>query len=158
MYNGLGELLSNWVGTDDTNFNPSTGGGNMVTISDNIYDDGGVGDGNLTATILHPGGGTAVRETDNYYDWRDRLVATKQGVQSSEGTTTHRLITFNSYDNLGKVTMVQRYDGDGFTITTSAGEPQRLRQVACAQAETSYDDQGRVYETRHLQRDLRRGI
>ena len=53
----------------------------MTEVSSNIYDSGGVGDGNLTETIAYPDGnagtnavGTA-RVTLMDYDWRDRLLA-----------------------------------------------------------------------------------
>ncbi len=53
----------------------------MTEVSSNIYDNGSVGDGNLTETITYPDGnagtnavGTA-RVTLMNYDWRDRQVA-----------------------------------------------------------------------------------
>ncbi len=61
----------------------------MTEVSSNIYDSGGVGDGNLTETIAYPDGnagtnavGTA-RVTLMNYDWRDRLVASQTGLTLS---------------------------------------------------------------------------
>ncbi len=61
----------------------------MTEISQNIYDNGGIGDGNLTETIAYPNGnaGTAAvgtaRVTLMNYDWRDRLVATSDATGTS---------------------------------------------------------------------------
>ncbi len=64
----------------------------MTEVSSNIYDNGSVGDGNLTETIAYPDGnagtnavGTA-RVTLMNYDWRDRLVASQTGPLSSTGS------------------------------------------------------------------------
>src|SRR5262249_48705015 len=82
------------------------------------------------------------------YDWRDRPVASKAGVQGTEDTTTHRPITYQVLDNLGEVTTLQRYDGDGVPITSSSGVPQApSSSLLRAQTTYAYDDQGRVYQT-----------
>ncbi len=104
------------------------------------------------ATIGHapPKGGhsQANRVTDFWYDWRDRDMASKSGVQASENDGTHRPITFNTYDNLNEITEVQKYNGDGVTITVSGGVPQApSASLLRAQSVTAYDDQGRVYQT-----------
>jgi hypothetical protein len=145
-------------GTNDTS-SP-----NMVQTAAYVYDGGAVGDGDLTQMTTYPTGLTDTahwRVTNTYYDWRDRPVATKEGALatvSSEDTTTHRPITVLAYDNLGAVTLRQRYDGDrvavavtadgsGVTLTLPGGSTDpspRLR----AQSATAYDDQGRVYLTR----------
>src|SRR5262249_34126258 len=84
----------------------------------------------------------------NFYDWRDRLVATKQGVQDNENDGTHRPIFYNVYDNLGEVITSQRYDGDGVTISTSNGVPNApSASLLRAQTTTQYDDQGRAYQS-----------
>jgi hypothetical protein len=80
-FDGLGRDTSKQVGTSTAN---------LVTISANTYDNGGVGDSNLTDALAYPGGGAAAEDTRNWFDWRDRKVATKEGVQASEDTTTHR--------------------------------------------------------------------
>ena len=54
VYDALGRVTSILVGTNDT-----PGSSNMVDVQDNVYDNGGVGDGDLTQTTLHPGDGPA---------------------------------------------------------------------------------------------------
>ncbi len=76
------------------------------------------------------------------YDWRDRLVATKSGVQSSENDGTNRPIYFYVYDNLDEATSVSQYQGDGVTLSTTAPSASLLRSYEVM----SYDDQGRVYK------------
>src|SRR5262249_14348058 len=121
---------------------------NMVKVEAYAYDGGLVGDGNLTQVTAYPGGGAAERVTQSWYDWRNRLVATKGGGQDSEDSTTHRPLRFLSYDNLDQVTQVQQYDADGVTLTVSGGVPQApSASLLRAQAVTSYDEQGRVYRT-----------
>lgn len=106
----------------------------------------GVGDGDLTQVTVYPGGTAANRVTQYYFDWRDRLVATKSGVQGTEDTTTHRPIVYNTFDNLGETTAVDQYDGDGVTITSSNGVP-NAPSASLLRAHTVYafDDQGRDY-------------
>jgi RHS repeat-associated protein len=154
VYDGLDRVVSTWVGTNDTPtsglWSPTnnTGSANMVQITGNVYDAGGVGDSLLTQVTTYPGGSAANRVSNYYYDWRDRLVASKDGVQASEDTTTHRPILYYTFDNLGEVTQVQQFDGDGVTITTSGGVPQApSASLLRAQTNTSYDDRGRAYQS-----------
>lgn len=153
VYDGQGRVISTWVGLDDT---PTTGtwspenteGTDLVQVSENVYDEGEAGDGNLTQAIQYPGGSAPAQVAQNWYDWRNRLVATKLGVQETEDTTTHRPISYSTYDNLNQVTQTQRYDGDQVTISSSGGVPQPpSASLLRAQATTSYDEQGRVYRT-----------
>ncbi len=154
VFDGLGRVLSTWVGTNDTpasgEWSPSnnTSPANMVQTTADVYDGGGVGDGNLTQETQYPGGTAAPRMTQNWDDWRDRLVATKQGVQTTEDTTTHRPITYTTLDNLGEATTQQQYDGDAVTLTVSGGVPQApSASLLRAQSAAAYDEQGRVYQT-----------
>jgi RHS repeat-associated protein len=153
VYDGLGRIISTWVGTDDTPasgyWSPenNTAPSNMVEISARVYDNGGVGDGNLTQETDFPGGGAAPRVTRTFYDWRDRLVASKQGVQDNENDGTNRLIRYLTYDNLSKPVLVQRYEGDGVTISTANGVPQPPDpSLLRSQIAYAYDDQERVYQ------------
>jgi RHS repeat-associated protein len=153
VYNGQGWVLSTWVGTDDT---PTSGywapdnltGTNLVKVQENEYDNGGAGDGNLTQTTAYPGGGADPRVTENYFDWRDRLVATKQGVEGTESTTTNRPIGYSEYDNLGEIVSQEMYDGDGVSITSTDGVPDRpSSSLLRAKSTASYDDQEQVYQS-----------
>ncbi|HLJ96277.1 MAG TPA: SBBP repeat-containing protein, partial [Gemmataceae bacterium] len=157
VYDSLGRVVSTWVGTNDTpasgSWSPSnnTAPSNMVQVTSNIYDGGGVGDSNLTQVTQYPSGSTGTRVTQNFYDWRDRLVASKQGVGTNEttGDGIHRPVMYTVYDNLNEPTSQQQYDGDGIPVSIdsqgnliSPGAGQ-LR----ARTDTFYDDQGRVYQT-----------
>ncbi len=154
VYDGQGRVVSTWVGTNDSpssgDWSPTNNGApsNMVKVTENVYDGGGVGDGNLTQVTRYPGGGASNRVNQSFYDWRDRAVARKDGVESSESTSVHRPITYTTFDNLGEATRVQRYDGDGVSITSSGGVPQApSSSLLRAQTDTSYDDRGRVFRT-----------
>jgi RHS repeat-associated protein len=153
VYNSLDEKVSDWVGTNDTptsgEWSPTnnTGTANMVEVSSYQYDNGGVGDGNLTQETDYPGLGAANRVTNNWYDWRDRVVATKSGVQGNESDGTNRLIIVYTYDNLDEVTETQQYTGDGVTPTISNGVLSPLAATSLrAQEIDSYDDQQRIYQ------------
>ncbi len=154
VFDGLGRALSQWVGTDDTpttgSWSPAnTGGTNLVKVSETAYDGGGVGDGNVTAETQFPGGGAAARVTAMSYDWRDRRVATKIGVETSESIGLNRPITYVELDNLGQAVVTEQYDGDGLSITAdsnSDGVPDRPSSTYLrAKAVTSFDEQNRVY-------------
>ena len=120
----------------------------MVETTAWQYDNGGVGDGNLTQTTDFVGGGTANRLTQYFYDWRDRLVATKSGVQYSEDDGVNRPIVYTTYDNLNEAVEVQQYTGDGVSITTTDGVPDAPdASLLRAQKVYAYDNQGRVYQT-----------
>src|SRR5262249_40628901 len=150
---GQGRVVSEWVGTDDI---PTSGfwsptnlaGTDMVKVREYEYDGGGVGDSNLTKVTEHPGLSAADRVSQTYYDWRDRAVAVKAGVEGTESTTVNRPITYTDYDNLGEVTKTRVYDGDGVSITTTGGVPTApAASLLRAQSTTSYDELGRVYRS-----------
>ena len=164
VYDTLGRVVSAWVGMNDTpqtglwgpsnNSNPS----NMVQMTANVYDGGGVGDGTLTQTTQSPGGTAAGRVMQASYDWRGRLVATKQGVQASESDGTHRPITYYQLDNLGEVVSSELYDGDGVIITSTGGVPNRPSGTLLrAKTTPQYDDQGRVFQSNTFSVDQRNG-
>jgi RHS repeat-associated protein len=166
VYDGHGRVVSEWVGTDDTPtsgyWSPTNRGGtDLVMTAEYEYDGGGVGDGNLTKTTQHPGGLAADRVTAMSYDWRDRQVATKAGVEGSESTSLNRPITFAEYDNLGEVVAFEQYDGDGLSITADAntdGIPDRPSSGALrAKAAAAYDELGRVYQEKMFSVDSASG-
>ncbi|OWK38391.1 RHS repeat domain-containing protein [Fimbriiglobus ruber] len=122
----------------------------MVDVADYVYDNGGVGDGNLTQLTQHPGGGAADRVTDYWYDWRDRLVAEKDGVETTETDGVNRPLMVYTYDNLDEVTETQVYVGDGITPSIVDGVlslPTGAASALRAQATTSYDELGQAYRT-----------
>lgn len=153
-YDGLGRPVGAWVGTDDT---PATGfwsvtnlaGTDMVKVRAYEYDGGGVGDGNLTKVTESPGLGAADRVTQTSYDWRNRLVAVKAGVEGTESASVNRPITYAEYDNLGRVVATEVYDGDGVTVTFLGGVPERLNSsLLRAKSAAEYDELGRVYRSK----------
>jgi RHS repeat-associated protein len=154
VYDGLGRVVSTWVGTDDTpssgNWSPTnnTSPSNMVQITGNQYDGNGVGDSTLTQITQIPGVSAANRVNQFYYDWRDRLVASKRGVEGTESTSLNRPIFYTDYDNLNEPTAQSKYDGDNVTISFTSGVPDKpSSSLLRAYSTTSYDERGRVYET-----------
>jgi RHS repeat-associated protein len=151
VYTGFGQVGSEWVGTDDTptsgSWSPTnTAGTDLVKVREYEYDSGGVGDGNRTKATEHPGLSESDRVTQTFYDWRDRAVAVKAGVETSESTSVNRPITYTDYDNLGEVTKTRVYDGDGVSITSTGGGPNApSSSLLRAQTTTSFDELGRVY-------------
>ena len=120
----------------------------MTPTTANQYDGGSAGDGDLTQVTRYPGGSAAARVTDNYYDWRDRLVATKKGVSSGESDGANRPIMYNTLDNLGEVMQSRIYDGDGVTITSTGGVPNApSSSLLVADTANNFDDLGRAYQT-----------
>lgn len=127
VYDPAGRPISTWVGTDDTPvtsgtfWSPTnTAGTNLLKVSENEYDFGFVGDGNLTEIRQFPGNGAAPRITAKGYDWRNRLVIEKQGVETTESTGTNRPVTYYTYDNLGRVLTTEKFDGDQYNSPESA--------------------------------------
>jgi YD repeat-containing protein len=137
-YDGLGRVSDVQVGT--TTAAP-------VMVSQNVYDGGGVGDGTLTQQTLFPRDTSPNRVNQFFWDWRDRPVAGKWGVQATETDGTHRPIVFLYYDNLNEITAGERYDGDGVTISVTNGvvgvPPLAKRRARVAVA---YDNQQRLYQ------------
>ena len=164
---GQGRPVSQWVGTDDT---PTTGfwsptntaGTDLVKVSENQYDFGGVGDGNLTRATEFPSATASEnRKTEFGYDWRNRQVATKAGVEASESTSLNRPIGYAEYDNLGQVVASEQYDGDGESITAdtnSDGVPDRPLSTALrAKSTAAYDELGRAYQEKAFSVDPTNG-
>jgi len=151
VYDALDRVDSVWIGTNDTaatgDWSPTNNSSpaNMIQVVQNQYDNGNIGDSNLTQITTYPNATTS-RVTANWYDWRNRLVASKSGVQGTEDTTTHRPILYYDLDNLGEIMAVSQFDGDGINaLTITAGVPQKpasttLRKYSVSQ----FDERGRV--------------
>ncbi len=149
---GQGRAVSQWVGTNDTPavgyWSPANPAG-MTKVREFEYDGGGVGDGDRSKVTDFPGGGAAPRVTQTWFDWRDRAVAVKAGVEATESAAVNRPISYADYDNLGEVVQTRVYDGDAVTVTTTAGVPVApAAGLLRAQSATAYDELGRAYQTR----------
>ena len=157
---GLGRAVSQWVGTDDTgatHTDPDGSGApnNMLQVSASVYDGGGVGDGNLTRYTLYPGDGQSVdRVTDYYFDWRNRMMAVKGGVEGTESTSVNRPLRYFELDNLGRTTADLLYDGDGVTLTVTNGVPVAPSSTLLrAKTTTEYDERDRAFRTKQYSVD-----
>jgi RHS repeat-associated protein len=168
FYDGMRRLASTWIGTNDATANgmkwsPSnnTGTSNMVQVSANEYDANAVGNGNLTKTTALVGIGTD-RVSQFAYDFRDRQVASKTGVETIESESTNRPVMYQVYDNMGRVTSRSQYDGDGVSIQTDAdndGTPDmpnasRRRRLN----NTFYDNQSRAFRSEEILVDQSTGV
>ncbi|MFM7518996.1 MAG: hypothetical protein ACKO9B_00845, partial [Planctomycetota bacterium] len=163
VYDGLARLSSSWIGTDDSTtdgfkWSPTNGSpaSNMTRVAAHEYDNGSVGNGNRTRSIRYPGGGDAPRVVSTAYDWRNRPVVTKAGATddpATEASDLDRPLTHVSYDNLGRVTVRQVYDGDGVVVADADGDgtPDRPAVGLLRGAEeASYDARNRVFRTETL--------
>jgi RHS repeat-associated protein len=162
-YDGLARLTGTWVGTNDSTTNgfkwtPSNAAptSNMVQVAAYEYDNGGVGNGNLTKATQFPGGSAAARVTQNAYDWRNRLVAMKSGATSTlatEAPSVNRPLSFIDYDNLDRVTGTSVFDGDGVWVidANADGVPDKPAAGLLRSSQVSlYDAQDRVFRTQEL--------
>ena len=119
----------------------------MVKVAEYEYDGGGVGDGNLTKATQFPGGGAADRVTQTWFDWRDRAVAVKAGVETSESTSVNRPLAYYRLRQPGgghPDAGVRRRHRD--PDASRAGCRNRSRSsLLPAQYATSFDELGRAY-------------
>ncbi len=127
------QLVESYAGTDDTGATESdpTGGGasgnDMVLMVAMQYDGGSDGgDGNLTRQTEHVDASTT-RVTDYAYDWRNRQTETDGELDFFEKRV---------YDNLDRVTRVDRHDTNGSGNLVSRHD-------------TAFDNRGYVYRTTH---------
>lgn len=138
VYDARGLAESVYVGTNDdgaTETDPTGGGSdpdnNMVVVTTNEYDDGNDGgNGNLTTQTQHVDSSSANDRVVEYtYDFRNRVDQTS----TSDGTTTY--LEVPAYDNMSRITKVERYH----TSVSAANLTSKQEQA--------YDDLSRVYET-----------
>ena len=168
VYDSLGRVVSDWVGTNDTTSNgqPFTGsnagtGNNMTEVQSYVYDNNSVGDSNVTEVVQYPDG-TANTGTQSVsllnYDFRDRLVATETGLTlNSSGSPVasssdpYPLITVSSLDNLGDVTATLTFNGAVTTIANAivaagSASPGATLAGLVGYRTSEYDSQNRDYE------------
>jgi len=118
-----------WTGTDDTGATPDNPAGsgspnNMVQVAAYEYDNGlPGGNDNLTQQTLYVDD-SDTRVTAYGYDYRNRQTVIDGEIDFYQ---------VNTYDNLDRVTQVDRYD------TTGSGP-------LVARTQTKYDDANRVYQ------------
>jgi RHS repeat-associated protein len=162
----LGRTISKWIGTTDTHsgteWTPGTNTGNMMKIEDDVYDSGGVGDGNLTQVTQHVDNSSSDdRISQSLFDFEDRQVVSKSGMLFSGGSPypagetdgVHRPISFNVLDNMGETLRAYQFDGDtvalsdfataALTDTIPTVDASKVRALTV----NSFDDQGRTYRT-----------
>jgi RHS repeat-associated protein len=150
-FDSLSRPSAKRVGTSDAN---------LVQTVGFVYDDGGIGDSNLTEKTEYPGGGAANRVSKFYFDWRNRQAASKNGVEGTESTLLNRPIYYFEFDNLSQVIATEQYDGDNVTIVdaNSDGVPAKpSSSLLRARSTTSFDDQGRDYRTQTFSVDQSTG-
>lgn len=129
-YDGLGRVTDTYL--------------SLKCTSTSVYDDGGVGDGNLTMITQHPSSSpTDDRVTKMHYDWRNRLIAAEQlGVP-------HPPVTYFVYDNLDQVVEEYGFDGTGWEgndVSPKDEIPDRPSDdMMLSKTTYDYDDQGRLY-------------
>ncbi|HWE98104.1 MAG TPA: hypothetical protein VG269_29430 [Tepidisphaeraceae bacterium] len=154
LYDALGRVTATLLGGTVVNAGGtiSTVGG--TTIATDVYDGGAVGDGNLTQVTQIPGPDSLNKVlpnhvTTNYYDWRDRVVASDNSVR----------LTYNILDNVGEVTEQSVYDRStaGFPAFAAPdgfinGNPVLPTTSSALRARTAtlYDDRGRAYRSTQL--------
>jgi RHS repeat-associated protein len=149
------------IGSNWTELNPGVVGVGLPVPSD-------VGESNLTEVDQHVSA-TAANDhvTLNLYDWRDRLIATKQGAVMSgtipnpagETDGQHRLITFDQLDNAGETIGTYTYAGDGVNLSdflnwNTGTDASDLRAYTASQL----DDQGRIYLSQQFSVDPTSGV
>ncbi len=158
LYDSLSRLTAEYIGTNDSTtdgkiwqLTNAAAGSNMTLVTGYEYDNGGVGDSNLTSATQYVNSNPADNYVTQYlYDWRDRLISTKDGVQATEDTNVNRSLTVYALDNLGDVLSISVYDADGLAMTDTNvdGIPDAL-DASTLRAKTNYeyDSWGRVYRT-----------
>ncbi len=144
-YDGLGRVGDIKLGN---------GSASQVVQTD-VHDGGLAGDGNLTQVTEIPGPDSLGnplpnRVTTYYYDWRDRPVATDNGVR----------VTYNTLDNLGQATQSDVYAsagaGLGFVSPDgfNGGDPSAPAASALWQRTTyAFDEEGRLAGTTQVSVD-----
>ncbi|MCL2648262.1 MAG: fibronectin type III domain-containing protein, partial [Phycisphaerales bacterium] len=158
-YDALGRQLATYVGTNDGNWedflravsaNPLAipAGTDMTLVTLYQYDNDGIGDSNLTQITEFPGGSEAPRITQYLYDWQDRMIASKVGVQTNETGNTS-FINYNVLNNIGQVTASYTFAADNIPLANFADSGALVTYASQLRSysTTLYDAQGRAYQS-----------
>ena len=124
----------------------------LYTISQTVYDNGGVGDGHVTKTKQFFGAGSTAYTGTNYYlTYRAHLRGLEPFYVSGSTETPIGPYTVRDVDWNGRTTTTAQYSadptwssvltGDGYASYASSTSTNRLTNVA-----TLYDTLGRVYQ------------
>ena len=84
--------------------------------------------------------------TQYFYDWRDRLVARKSGVQQPRKRRHQPADLLHDLDNLDEVIAVSNTTATASPSQTTACRKRRP-PACCGPNRHAYDDQGRLYQT-----------
>jgi hypothetical protein len=152
VFDSLGRLASQWIGTDDVptsgSWSPSNNSGaNMTKVSEYEYDLGNSGgNGNRTKEIRYVSDAVEAnaRVTRFRYDWRDRQVFVIDSQEFDSKVTYSRV----ELDHMGRATKSERYydadDDESFPSDGTVDAGDRL----LARSESFYDKLGRVYRSK----------
>ena len=144
VFDAMDRPVSLWVGTDDAvsgaSGTPSYfvgsnagSGNNMTDVESFIYDNGGIGDDDLTEEVQYPDGNTAGTQDASVlsYDFEDRLIAKESGLTLNDsgaavtsGNDAYPQITVDTLDNLGNIEATLTFNGGATSIgdaITAAG-------------------------------------
>ena len=146
-------VVSTWVGTNDTpvsgTWSPSNPAG-MVEVTANVYDNGGVGDGNLTQTTTYPGGECGPASHPVLL----RLAGPASGREGRgaghrghDHQPAHHLYHLRQPGRGGGAADLRRRRRDHQHGQWRAAGPGGV--AAAGQTITSYDNQGQVYQTQN---------
>jgi RHS repeat-associated protein len=139
VYDGMDRVVSQWTGTDDAAsgslpyFDGSNAGSgnNMTETESEVYDNGGVGDGNVTETIFYPDGNTTgtQRVTVNSYDFEDRQIASERGLTlnssgspTTSSTDAYPQIAVWLLDNLGLSIAALTFNGGAISLAAAIAD------------------------------------
>jgi YD repeat-containing protein len=140
VYDGLGRVVSEWTGTNDSNWSDTTGAIHMTEVKQYKYDENNttttaddIGDSNVTSVIESPNSTVPGerRVTTLDYDFRDRLISTTLPDPDNNPITNNTPVYTTAYDNLDRVTSTTdpqgttayAYDPFNRTVTTTQPDP-----------------------------------
>ncbi len=123
----------------------------MTLVVSSVYDNGASsGNGLVTSISQYPGNQNEVRTERLYYDWRNRLVASKSSSPVESIQQNSHPIWYYEFDNQGRVTASSLFDGDAVEVVDANNDdvpdkpdPTLLR----AYVTTEFDKQGRQYKS-----------